>query len=198
MMDMDPVPVRDRPAVLGENISPVVIDRSGLPCRPHEVPDLLARAFPSLFPKGDNADYRHYVVPLTTAEMLAHTVRFADPRFSRHYRYIFMMVNVKNLDAAFKSIGALLNGRVLRTRAGGVVEDVTEEISRAVTRVVCLYVMCDEVTLQNYDDTTGVEELGRRIRLLCSKTSNLVVLRFPSDQTDRDGIVAVRGVEVTR
>ena len=119
MMGVDPVPVQEKPAALAENIGAVVIERTGQACRPHEVPDLLARAFPSLFPTGTNSDYRSYTVPLTASEMLEHTVRFADPRFSRHYRYVFMMVNVKNLDSAYKSIGAALTGRVLRARIGG-------------------------------------------------------------------------------
>lgn len=136
-VNMDPVGARDVGRVLRDQYGRVEITRDGGPVRPHEVPDLLAQSFPSLFPRGVGADYRHLRVPLSTAEMLEHTIRFGDPRFAQHYRYLFMMVNVKNLDMAYGSISATLKGRVKKTALDGSIEDVTEEMIGQFSKVVC-------------------------------------------------------------
>ena len=135
-VNMDPVAPRDLGRVLKDQYGRVEITRDGGPVRPHEVPDLLAQSFPSLFPTGVGADYRHLRVPLSTAEMLEHTIRFADQRFAQHYRYLFMMVNVKNLDMAYGSISATLKGRVKKAGMDGSVADVTEEMIGQFSKVV--------------------------------------------------------------
>ena len=136
-VNMDPVGGRDVGRVLRDQYGRVEITRDGGPVKPHEVPDLLAQSFPSLFPTGAGADYRHLKVPLSTAEMLEHTIRFGDQRFAQHYRYLFMMVNVKNLDMAYGSISATLKGRVKKAGMDGSVADVTEEMIGQFSKVVC-------------------------------------------------------------
>ena len=127
-IDLNPLPPRNVGQALGDQYGRVEITRDGLPLRAHEVPNLLAQCFPSLFPRGVGANYRHFEVPLTTTEMLEHTMRFGDPRFSRHYRYLFMMVNIKNLDIGYRSIAATLKGRIKRSRLNGDTDDITEEV----------------------------------------------------------------------
>ena len=139
-MDLNPVTVSDIADVLRENYSGVrpqnvTIERSGNPVRPHEVRYLLAQAFPTLFPHG-GGDYRYFPNPMSTGEFLEHTVLFGDPKFSQHLRYIFMMVNMKNLDTAYRSIGPALKGRVLQRRVDGRIEDMTEEMFHQFAKVV--------------------------------------------------------------
>ena len=105
----------------------VTIQRNGMPCRAHEVPNLLGQAFPTLFPKGAGCDYRQYKTPLTTAQMLKHVMKLSDPRFSQHYRFLFFMVNMKNLEMAYKSVSAVLKGGVVRRDPEGGFVDITEE-----------------------------------------------------------------------
>ena len=137
-ININPVPPSEVGRVLGEQYGRTEITRDGVPVRPHEIPDLLAQCFPSLFPRGEGSDYRSFKVPLTTAEMLEHTVRFADPRFSRHYRYVFMMVNVKNLDIGYRSISATLKGRIRRANLRGELDDITEEVIARFSKAVCV------------------------------------------------------------
>ena len=136
-VNVDPVAARDVAPILGQQYGRTEITRDGGPVRPHEVPDLLAQCFPSLFPKGVGANYRGFKVPLSTAEMLTHTVQFADPRFAQHYRYLFMMVNIKNLDTAYNSISATLQGGIKRANLEGEIEDVTDEMIAKFSNVVC-------------------------------------------------------------
>lgn len=77
-----------------------------------------------------------FPTPLSTAEMLAHTVKFGDPRFSQHPRYVFMMVNIKNLDMAYRSIGPALKGRILKSKVDGGVVDMTEDMIEKFSKVV--------------------------------------------------------------
>ena len=135
-VNIDPVAPNAVADVLAHQHGPTMITRSGGPVRPHEVPDLLAQCFPSLFPTGAGANYRQFKVPLSTAEMLTHTVQFGDPRFAQHMRYMFMMVNIKNLDMAYRSISATLRGSVKRTNMDGDLEDVTDELLEKIARVV--------------------------------------------------------------
>jgi hypothetical protein len=140
-LNMDPVQSSQIPAILrdqygGAQGQTVQLERNGDPVLPHRTDKLLAQCFPTLFPDG-GGNYRHFSVPLSTAEMLAHTVKFADPRFSQHYRYIFMMVNMKNLDMAFRGIAPALKGRILKSKLDGTVVDMTEEMFEKFARVVC-------------------------------------------------------------
>ena len=136
-INLDPVAPRDVGRVLGEQYGSTEIKRDGGPVRAHEVPNLLGQCFPSLFPHGDGSNYRNFRVPLSTSEFLEHTIRFGDPRFSRHYRYLFMMVNVKNLDIGYRSISAALKGRVKRSNMDGFLDDVTEEVIARFSKPVC-------------------------------------------------------------
>ena len=104
---------------------------------PHETPFLLAQAFPTLFPTG-GGNYKNFSTPMSTAEFLEHTMLFGDPRFSQHYRYLFMMVNMKNLDMAFRSVGPALKGRIVRSKIDGSLEDMTEELFEQFAKTVCL------------------------------------------------------------
>ena len=135
-LNMDPVAPVDVGRVVADHYGRTEITRDGGPVRPHEVPDLLAQCFPSLFPHGTGANYRGFQVPLSTAEMLEHTMRFGDPRFAQHYRYLFMMVNVKNLEMAYRSITPTLKGRIKRHNIDGGIEDVTEEMIGNFSKVV--------------------------------------------------------------
>ena len=140
-LNMDPVQSSHIPDILREQYSRageqrVELERMGEPVLPHRTDRLLAQCFPSLFPDG-GGNYRHFSVPLSTAEMLAHTVKFADPRFSQHYRYIFMMVNMKNLDMAYRGIAPALKGRILKSKVDGTVVDFTEDMFEKFSRVVC-------------------------------------------------------------
>lgn len=94
-------------------------------------------AFPSLFPRGRGGNYREIDQPLTTSEMLAHCVGFADPRFSQDYRFVFMMTNIKALEAGYKSIAGIMKGRMLQKDANGDIEDITEEWIDRMGEVVC-------------------------------------------------------------
>ena len=137
-VNIDPVAPNTIGDVLAQQHGPTTITRSGGPVRPHEVPDLLAQCFPSLFPTGAGANYRAFKVPLSTAEMLQHTVQFGDPRFAQHMRYLFMMVNIKNLDTAYRSISATLQGSVKRANMQGEIEDYTDELIDKIGSVVCM------------------------------------------------------------
>ena len=140
-MNVDPVAPRDVARALGDQYTTVI--REGNAVRPHEVQNLLAQCFPSLFPNGTGAAYRGFTVPLSTAEMLQHTMRFGDPRFTKHYRYVFMMVNVKNLDIGYKSISATLKGRITKTNMDGSVDDVTEDMISQFSRPVWFFLSFD-------------------------------------------------------
>ena len=135
-INIDPVAPRDVGRALGDQYGDASVVRNGNAVRPHEVDDLLAQCFPSLFPDGNGAAYRRFRVPLSTAEMLQHTMRFGDPRFTKHYRYLFMMVNVKNLDIGYRSISATLKGRIKKKNMDGTVQDVTEEMIAKFSKVV--------------------------------------------------------------
>jgi len=118
-------------------VDSVLIERGSEPCRPHEVSNLLGKIFPTLFPDGYSGDYRHYRRPLRTSEILAHTSKFGDPRFTKHIRYMFVMVNIKNMEAAFSSIATALKGRILKSKADGSTEDLTQEMFDQLMKVVC-------------------------------------------------------------
>lgn len=135
-INLDPVVPAEVGRVLGEQYGQATVTRDGGPVRPHEAANLLGQCFPSLFPNGESSNYRKYQVPLSTSEMLEHTIRFGDPRFSRHYRYLFMMVNVKNLDIGYRSISATLKGRVKRAKMDGSLDDVTEEVIARFSKTV--------------------------------------------------------------
>ena len=109
------------------HIPTVTVERVGQPCRAHEVPGLLGQAFPTLFEFGVGCDYRRFPNPLTTAQMLKHVMRLSDPRFAQHYRFLFFMVNIKNLEIAFKGVNALLKGGIVRRSPDGTYVDITEE-----------------------------------------------------------------------
>jgi len=115
----------------------VTVERGNEPCRAHEVGNLLGKILPTLFPDGISGDYRNYRRPLTTSEMLAHTSKLGDPRFTRHTRYMFVMVNIKNMEAAYSSIGTSLKGRIMKKKADGSTEDLTQEMFDQLIKVVC-------------------------------------------------------------
>ena len=150
-LNMDPVQTSHIPDILrdqygGAHGQTVQLERNGNPVLPHRTDKLLAQCFPSLFPDG-GGNYRQFSVPLSTSEMLAHTIKFGDPRFSEHYRYIFMMVNMKNLDMAFRGIAPALKGRILKSKLDGTVVDMTEEMFEKFARIVRGYInfcMCDQ------------------------------------------------------
>lgn len=135
-VNMDPVAPTDVSRILGTQYGKTEITRDGGPVKPHEVPDLLAQCFPSLFPSG-GGNFREFQVPLTPSEMLEHTTQFGDPRFAQHLRYMFMMVNIKNLDIAYRSISTTLRGRVKKANMDGSIADVTEEMISNFSSVVC-------------------------------------------------------------
>ena len=137
-MNIDPVAPREVAGALGDQYGPARVVREGNAVRPHEVRNLLAQCFPSLFPNGTGANYRDYRVPLSTSEMLQHTMKFGDTRFTKHYRYLFMMVNVKNLDLGYKSISAALKGRITQKNFDGSVRDVTANMLAELSKVVCM------------------------------------------------------------
>ena len=117
-------------------IPTVNIQRDSKPCRAHEVPNLLGQAFPTLFPKGVGCDYRRFKKPLSTSEMLKHVMKLSDPRFAQHYRFLFLMVNMKNLEMAFRGVSAVLKGGVVRRNPEGAFVDITEETLDAFAREV--------------------------------------------------------------
>lgn len=118
-------------------IPTVNIQRDGKPCRAHEVPNLLGQAFPTLFPKGVGCDYRRFKKPLSTPQMLKHVIKLSDPRFAQHYRFVFLMVNMKNLEMAFRGVSAVLKGGVVRRNPEGAYVDITEQTLDAFAREVC-------------------------------------------------------------
>lgn len=129
--------VPTQPAAAAPHVPTVTIERNGQPCRPHEVPNLLGQAFPTLFEYGVGCDYRRFSHPLTTAQMLKHVMRLSDPRFAQHYRFLFFMVNIKNLEIAFKGVNALLKGGIVRRSPDGTYIDITEETLDAFASAVC-------------------------------------------------------------
>jgi hypothetical protein len=167
-LNVDPVAPRDVGGILGKQYGRAEITRAGAPVRPHEVPDLLAQCFPSLFPKGVGANYREFKVPLTTAEMLTHTIQFGDPRFAQHYRYLFMMVNIKNLDAAYNSISATLSGSIKRANIDGELEDITDEMIAKFSNVVRYNQIKHSLILteQDFSNSKEMEELIKRKNII--------------------------------
>jgi hypothetical protein len=125
--------------------NPININRSGGPLRYHENPDLLPNAFPSLYPDGEGGNYKNFTVPLTTSEYLKHTMTFGDPRFMRHYRYLFMMCNVKNLEKAYKTIAPIMNGRVMMSKVDGEEVDITDEYLQKIGSTVCKNMILENV-----------------------------------------------------
>jgi hypothetical protein len=142
-MPEHPVDVEDVAEVLsneyGKKNNTIYIHRKGNVCYADQVPNLLGQAFLCLFPDGQGGDYRNFPVKLTTAEYLEHSMEFGDPRFSQHYRYLFMMVNLKNLEAAYKSISATMKGKLTNDElnaAGIMTDDVFEEMSKPVSNEI--------------------------------------------------------------
>ena len=167
-LDVDPVAPREVGRVVGEQYGRTEVTRDGGPVRAHEVPNLLAQCIPTLFPYGEGANYRTFTVPLTTSEMLEHTIRFGDPRFSRHYRYLFMMVNVKNLDIGYRSISATLKGRVKRSKLNGELDDITEEVIARFSKTVCTLGGSSNVIYQDFENSKDFDELMRRKHIVFS------------------------------
>jgi len=114
----------------------VTIERGNEVCRGYEVDNLLGKVFPTMFPDGYSGNYRSYTRPLSNSEMLAHTSKLADPRFTRHTRYMFLMVNIKNMEAAYSSIGTALKGRIMKTKADGSTVDMTQDMFDELVKVV--------------------------------------------------------------
>jgi len=139
LVSASPVTPDEVAGVLCEKYGEVTVERVGGPVRPHEEPTLLMQAFPSHFPLGVGGDYKQYPVPLTISEMFSHTVKFGDPRFAKDYRYVFMMTNIKALEAGYKSIASMLKGKVLKSKIDGSVEDITEQLLEGYSKVVRLY-----------------------------------------------------------
>ena len=136
-MNLNPVPTSEIGQVLQQNYA-ITIERTGNPVRAHAEHDLLAQSFPSLFPKG-GGKYRVCSAPLTTSEFLEHTIRFGDPRFSKHMRYLFMMVNIKNLDIAYRSIGPSIKGGVTKSKFGETEADSTDDMFQKLAAPVCVW-----------------------------------------------------------
>jgi len=168
-LDANPVPPAEIAEVLRENYGrgqPVVLERSGEPVRPHLTHNLLAQSFPSLFPNG-GGNYRHFPTPLSTAEMLAHTIKFGDPRFSQHPRYVFAMVNIKNLDMAYRSIGPALKGRILKSKIDGSVVDMTQDMVDKFSKIVRNNATIYSIhTMQDFADSKEMEALVASNRLI--------------------------------
>jgi len=97
----------------GRRIPETTIDRTGEPVYASKFDHLGAHIFPSLFPDGLGSNYKHFQVPMTTAQYLKHTMAFADRRFAGHYRYLFVMQNIKSMEAANSSVSAVMNGRIV-------------------------------------------------------------------------------------
>lgn len=168
-MDVNPITPEQLPGILAEQYGAegptVTINREGGPCNLKEVPNLLAQVFPTLFPDGKGSNYTQFLVPMTTAEMLTHTMRFGDPRFARHYRYLFMMTNIKNLDTAYRSISTVMKGRILKTTADGFVQDVTPETFDEFSKPVRVNHVFDP-TIQDFKDSKQLEDLIKRKHLI--------------------------------
>lgn len=136
-MSSNPITPDQIPKILADEYGNYVnIQRNGVAVHAHEQPNLLGMCFPTLFPEGTGNDYRNYEIPLTTSEMVEHTLKFGDPRFSQHYRYLFMMINVKNLEAAYKTISPCMKGRVMKRTVDGSMVEVTPEVFNDFTKVV--------------------------------------------------------------
>lgn len=153
----------------------VNIERRGEPCNRYTEGQLLAMCFPSLFPVGKGGDYRYYESPLTTAEFLHHCMMFGDPRFTRHYRYfgisplvnfyrfLFMMVNIKNLDSAKNSMNACLNGRAVTRDNQGNLIDITDKVITRMTDYVCEFLCIFDS--QEFERTKLFDKMIRKHQL---------------------------------
>ena len=117
---------------------PVEITRGGGLLQASKVTNLLGYAFPTLFRYGTEGNYKMYKVHMSTVQFFRHTMRFADPIFTQHYRFIFCMVNLCNLETAMKSIQPCLNGHVYRKFRDGEEQDVTEQYISDMGDKVCI------------------------------------------------------------
>lgn len=132
-----PLATADIPQVLSQQYGSMAVEKNGELVRAHELANLLGMLFPTLFPDAVSGDYRNYRVPLTTAQMMKHCCSFADTRCARNYRFVFTMVNIKNMEAAFGSIGLCLRGRISKHREDGSQVEVTDTLLEEISKPVC-------------------------------------------------------------
>jgi len=73
----------------------------------HSDPDIIAKAFPTLFPTGEGGNFKEYKKKMSLTKFLSHCMMFYDMRFCQSYRFLFVMVNLKNIESAYGGISAL-------------------------------------------------------------------------------------------